>query len=201
MFKDFPAQKYTLCLRIFLKKSDLLERHTPRMPYTATTPPPPPPGRWASLKRSWILWLQSAFFSMTVAFPLSACRMWISDLFRRVLMACLFLFADVGLGCLGGGESLCDLESDVVNCCLIEDSEFWVSTCWMTSQKGIFLGSDDKVKTKSHYFVFNCGLVLCFAQVDYCIIVRRQRLLNFLICLALVEWKAFCAVLYTCWRN
>ena len=31
MFKDF------------LKKSDLLERHTPVMPYTASTPPPLPP--------------------------------------------------------------------------------------------------------------------------------------------------------------
>ena len=29
--------------RDFSQKSDLLERHTPVLPYTASTPPPPPP--------------------------------------------------------------------------------------------------------------------------------------------------------------
>ena len=47
-----------------------------------------------------------------------------SRVLPAVVNGCLFLFGDVGLGCLGGGESLCDLESDVVNCCLIEDPEF-----------------------------------------------------------------------------
>ena len=41
MFKDFPAQNHTLCLRIFLKKRPIRAAH-PRMPYTASTPPPPP---------------------------------------------------------------------------------------------------------------------------------------------------------------
>ena len=43
MFKDFPAQNHTLCLRIFFKKSDLLERHIP-VCLTPRVPPPPPGG-------------------------------------------------------------------------------------------------------------------------------------------------------------
>ena len=39
----FQTQNHTLCLRIFLKKSDLLERHIPVCLTTASTPPPPPP--------------------------------------------------------------------------------------------------------------------------------------------------------------
>ena len=51
---------------------------------------------------------------------------------------------------------MCDLELDVVNCCLIEDPELG-SNSWMTSQKGLYLGSDGKVKTERRYFVFNCA--------------------------------------------
>ena len=47
MFKEFPAQNHTLCLRIFLKKSDLLERHIP-VRLTPRVPPPPPPGARSS---------------------------------------------------------------------------------------------------------------------------------------------------------
>ena len=68
----------------------------------------------------------------------------------------MFLLGDVGLGCLGGGENMCDLELDVVNCCLIEDPELG-SNSWMTSQKGLSLGSNGKVKTERRYFVLNCA--------------------------------------------
>ena len=42
MFRDFSSKPYPM-FRDFSQKSDLLERHTPVLPYTASTPPPPPP--------------------------------------------------------------------------------------------------------------------------------------------------------------
>ena len=42
----------------------------------------------------------------------------------KVLDGCAFFFSDVGLGRFGVGESLGDFESDVVSCCLHEESEF-----------------------------------------------------------------------------
>ena len=41
MFRDFQLKPYPM-FRDFSQKSDLLERHTPVLPYTASTPPPPP---------------------------------------------------------------------------------------------------------------------------------------------------------------
>ena len=41
MFRDFQLKPYPM-FREFSQKSDLLERHTPVLPYTASTPPPPP---------------------------------------------------------------------------------------------------------------------------------------------------------------
>ena len=38
----FSSKPYPM-FRDFSQKSDLLERHTPVLPYTASTPPPPPP--------------------------------------------------------------------------------------------------------------------------------------------------------------
>ena len=40
----FSSKPYPVLFRDFSQKSDLLERHTPVLPYTASTPPPPPPG-------------------------------------------------------------------------------------------------------------------------------------------------------------
>ena len=42
MFRDFQLKPYPM-FREFSQKSYLLERHTPVLPYTASTPPPPPP--------------------------------------------------------------------------------------------------------------------------------------------------------------
>ena len=47
MFRDFQLKTVPYMFRDFSQKSDLLERHTPVLPYTASTPhppPPPPPG-------------------------------------------------------------------------------------------------------------------------------------------------------------
>ena len=41
MFKDFQLKTIPYMFRDFSQKSDLLERHTPVLPYTASTPPPP----------------------------------------------------------------------------------------------------------------------------------------------------------------
>ena len=108
---------------------------------------------------------------------------------------CLFLFADVGRGCLGGGESLCDLESDVVNCCLIEDSEFGFYLLDDFLRRGFFLGVMTKLRPR---VITLCSTVLslCLLRLIIVLLLGRQRLLNFLICLALVDMKGFlcCAV-------
>ena len=51
MFRDFQLKPYPM-FREFSQKSDLLERHTPVLPYTASTPPPPPPGCDINIKHA-----------------------------------------------------------------------------------------------------------------------------------------------------
>ena len=67
--------------------------------------------------------------------------------------SCLLM---LGLGVLAV-ERACATLSRMLSTAALSRTQSLGSTCWMTSQKGIFLGSDDKVKTKSHYFVFNCA--------------------------------------------